>query len=72
MGKPLSKIENPSANVVNEVEVVQGNVNLELIEFCLIIITLLISLNSVLRVYALHNNRLKKKYTSRANDLDRV
>lgn len=72
MGGKESKIDNPTANVINEVEVMENRVDLHTIELCLIIMTILIALNSILKAYAFHNKRLKKKYISRANDLDKV
>lgn len=72
MGQKSSKIENPNANVINEIEVGQGTVNLERIEICLMIIAILTILDFALRIYSIHNRKLKKKYMSRANDLDKI
>ena len=70
MGKQQSKVENPSANVINEVEIMQEN-NLYFIEICLALITILVILDSILRIISFHNKRLKKKYTNRISELDR-
>ena len=67
-----SKLNRPTANVINEIEVGQEKINLNKIEICLLIITILIGLNFVLRIYNMHTRRLRKRYISRANDLDKV
>lgn len=72
MCKTQTKLDRPTANVINEVEILQDKINLNRIEICLIIITVLIGLNFLLRIYTLHNKRLKKKYLSKANDLDKI
>lgn len=71
MGKEQSKIVKPNANVVNTVEVTE-NINLKQIEICLIIITILLGLQFIYQIYAIHHKNLKKKYVSRANDLDKI
>lgn len=69
MGKTLSKVDKPNANVVNEVVV---NTGLNLVEICLIIITVITLLILALKLYAMHNKKLKKKYMSRSNELDKI
>lgn len=59
------------ANVVNEIEVGQGTVNMGTIEICLIIIATLSVFDFALRLYSLHNTNLKKIYMSRENNMDR-
>lgn len=71
MGKPNSKIEKPSANVINEVEVVQNrNPDQSAIQLYLLIITVCVSLNFLLKLYSLHSKRLKKKYTG--NNMEKI
>ena len=72
MCQTKTKLERPTANVINEVEVLQNKINLNKIEICLIVITILIGLNFVLKVYSMHTRRLKKRYSSRANELDKI
>ena len=67
-----SKLNRPTANVINEIEVGQEKINLNKIEICLLIITILIGLNFVLKIYNMHTRRLRKIYLSRANDVDKV
>ena len=61
MFQTQAQLEKPAANVVNEVEVLQIKINLDKIEICLTIITILIGLNFV-----------RKRYSSRANELDKI
>lgn len=72
MGKPQSKVVNPNANVVNEVVVENNTPDLDTIELYLLLITIILSINFALGIYAMHYKRLKKKYYSRANDLDKI
>lgn len=72
MGKPNSKVENPNANVVNEVVIQDNKSELDTIKLYLLLITIILSINFALGIYAMHNKRLKKKYYSRANDLDKI
>lgn len=69
MGKPNSKLENPNANVINEVEIEQDrSPDQSTIQLYLLIITVCVCLNFFLKVYSLHNKRLKKKYTVNSNN----
>lgn len=72
MGNRSTKIQDPKANVINEIEIDQKQVNTERMEICLVIITIFTVLTFALRVYAIHNKNLKKRYMSRANNLDRA
>lgn len=71
MGQKQSRIDNPNTNLWNEIDINEGT-NLQTIEICLIIITTLVGLNFVLTIYKIHTKKLKKKYYSRAHDLDKV
>lgn len=55
MGNKSTKIQDPKANVINEIEIDQKQVNTERIEICLVIITIFTVLTFALRVYAIHN-----------------
>lgn len=72
MGKQQSKVVKPNANVVNEVVVENNTHELDTIKLYLLLITIILSINFALGIYAMHNKRLKKKYYSRANDLDKI
>lgn len=72
MGGRTSKITNPTANVVNEVTVIPEGDKLFLIELCLIVMTIITCLSFALHIYSMHNKILKKKYLSRANNLDKI
>lgn len=73
MGQPESKVVKPNANVVNEV-IVENNYSkdLDAIKLYLLLISIVLSTNFILSIYAMHNKKLKKKYSSRANDLDKI
>ena len=60
MGGQESRIVGPKANVVNEVIITHNNADLLSIEICLYIITAVISLNLLAKVYFQHNKNLKK------------
>lgn len=72
MCQSQTKLDRPTANVINEVEVLQDKINLNKIEICIIIITIIIGLNFLLRLYSMHSRRLKKRYSSRATELDKI
>lgn len=72
MGNPESKLEKPNANVINEVEIKEDKINLQTIEICMIIITIVSIINLALHVFALHNKKLKKKYISMGNQLNKI
>lgn len=70
MGGHESKIKNPSANVVNDLNI---TIDCDYIYF-IIIISLLV-LQILITVYQLHKRSLKKNYmrtVSLANDIDKV
>ena len=71
MGKHQSKIDNPNANIINEVEMVQPTND----NMYLIIITVLLSAQLAIQVYQLHKKALLKRYlnaASVANQLDKI
>ena len=72
MGGQESKITDPKANVVNEVVITHNNSDLLLIEICLLIITTIVCIDVLVKIYSQHNKILKKKYQSRETDLDKM
>lgn len=72
MGKTESKIENPNANVVNKVEIVDHSKEINSLWVLTLILVIIAATNLLLKIYIFHKRSLRKKYTSRANDLDKV
>jgi hypothetical protein len=70
MGLIDAKAVDSTANVINKVEV--GTYNLDWITLILGIIATIMIVNALIKLYKLHNKCLKKKYESRANDLDKI
>jgi len=70
MGFVDTKVVDSTANVVNKVE--SQNIDLETITILLIIIVIIMSASVFLKIYKLHNRCLKKRFQSRANDLDKI
>lgn len=69
MGKQESKLERPSANVINEVEVNEQIVNYEVY---LIIITVLLAAHLAIKLYSWHKKTLKKTYMARAASVAQI
>lgn len=72
MGGQKSKIVNPKANVINEVEIVEADSS---IKIYLIIIIGIMALQFATTIYQLHKRSIKKSYArsaSIANDLNKV
>lgn len=72
MGKPQSKIEKPNANVVNNVEIIDHKDEINSLWTLTLILIIIAAVNLLLKIYVLHKRSIKKKYISRANDLDKV
>lgn len=72
MGGSESKIEDPNANVVNNIEIVDHTQHLNAIWYLVLITLIISSLNLFLALYKLHKRSLRKKYMSRANDLQKI
>lgn len=72
MGQSQTKLDKPAANVINEVEISQDKLNLNKIEICLLIITILLGISFALKIYSMHTRRLRKRYSSRANELNTI
>lgn len=72
MGNKESKIKNPNANVVNNIEVKDHTEHLNSI-WCLLLTTLIINiLHFLIAIYKIHKRSLKKKYISRADDSNKI
>lgn len=65
-----SNIADSTANVINTVQVSQPE--LKTITVLLIIVVVLLCASMITKLYKLHNRCLKKKYLSKALDLDKV
>lgn len=72
MGGKQSKITDPAANIVNEIEVNQEMANFALIETTLVIISVLMCLSVALKLYSMHNKMLKRKYLNRINSVEKI
>lgn len=64
------KTVDSTANVINKVE--SSNIDLYWVHILLIVIVVIMCANCFYKIYKLHNKCLKKKYLSRANDLDKI
>lgn len=72
MGGQTSKIQNPNANVINQVKIVEVESS---VQNYLIIIIAIMAFQFATTVYQLHKRSIKKNYArsaSLANDLDKV
>lgn len=72
MGAQKSKIEKPNANVINNLEIIDHTTQLDSIWYLLLIITVISVANLSIRIYLLHKRSLRKRYISRANELDKI
>lgn len=72
MGKEQSKIANPKANVINEVVVEQKDNGFEQIKLYLLIIAAVAVIELALKLYGMHNKRIKKRYTGQVNEIERI
>lgn len=72
MGAKESKIEDPNANIINNVEIVDHTNHLESIWNILLITVILSATNLLIKIYLLHKKSLRKRYISRGNDLEKI
>lgn len=70
MGLVDTKTVDSTANVINKVE--SKEIDLGFTNTLLIIIVVILCANVFFKIYKLHNKCLKKKYLSKANDLDKI
>lgn len=72
MGGKNTKLDNPKANVINNVEIIDHTSQLSSLWYLLLISAILSAVNLLLKIYILHKRSLKKRYISRGNDLDKI
>lgn len=72
MGGNPTKLANPRANVINNVEVIDHTPHLDSLYNLILILVVISSLNLLIKIYILHKRSIKKTYLSRGNDLDKV
>lgn len=72
MGGHESKIEKPNANVINNLEIIDHTDQLNSIRYLLLAITVISIADLSIRIYQLHKKSLRKRYLSRANELDKI
>lgn len=72
MGGTKSKIEITNANVINNVEVIGHTPEINSVWLLLLILTIISAFNLILKLYILHKRSLRKKYASRADNLDKI
>lgn len=72
MGGQPTKLANPRANVINNVEVIDHTPHLDSLYILILILVVLTALNLLLKVYIMHKRSMRKTYLSRGNDLDKV
>lgn len=72
MGSQETKLANPKANVINEVVLDQKENGWEEIKIYLIIITVVAIIELALKVYRMHNKRIKKRYIGQTNEVERI
>lgn len=72
MGKTQSKVEKPNANVINNVKIVDHTQEINSLWLLLLILIILSTINLLIKIYQLHKKSLKKKYSSRADNLDKI
>lgn len=72
MGGQPTKLANPRANVINNVEVIDHTPHLDSLYSLILILVVLTALDLLLKVYIMHKRSMRKTYLSRGNDLDKV
>lgn len=72
MGKTESKLEKPNANVVNNLEIIDHREQINSLWILLLILIIITAVNLIMKLYILHKRSLRKRYASRATDLDKV
>lgn len=72
MGGKTSKVKDSTANVLNVVEVMDTTPHLETQTMLISLLVVLTAVNLILKFYLLYKRTLKKRYISRANDLDKI
>jgi len=71
-GSDDSQTKDNTANVVNNVKIVDHTEDIQALWVLLLILTITSVAQFLLTLYIKHNKILKRRYMSRANNLDRV
>ena len=72
MGGATSKAKDNTANALNVIEVMDTTPHLEAQIILLSLLVAISTLNLLIKIYLLHKRTLRKRYLSRANDLNKV
>lgn len=72
MGGKNAKFENPKANIINNVEVIDHTSELNSLWYLLLILVAISAISLLLKIYILHKRSLKKTYISRANNIEKI
>lgn len=72
MGGKNAKFENPKANIINNVEVIDHTSELNSLWYLLLISVAISAISLLLKIYILHKRSLKKAYISRANNIEKI
>lgn len=67
-----SEAKDNTANVVNNVRIIDHTDDINALWILLLIITIVLVLQFLLTIYVKHNKIIKKRYMSRANQLDQI
>jgi hypothetical protein len=67
-----SEAKDNTANVVNNVRIIDHTDDINALWILLLIITIVLVLQFLLTIYVKHNKIIKKRYMSRANHLDQI
>ncbi|KAH8367363.1 hypothetical protein KR084_007079 [Drosophila pseudotakahashii] len=71
-GSDDTQSKDNKANVVNDIKIVDHTEDFNALWLLLLILTITSVAQFMLTLYIKHNKLIKKRYISRANDLDRV
>lgn len=72
MGNKESKIRDLNANVINNIEVIDHTSHLNAIWDLVLATLIMSSIHLVITLYLLHKRTLRKRYSSRADNLDKI
>jgi len=67
-----SEAKDNTANVVNNVRIIDHTDDINALWILLLIITIVLVLQFLLTIYVKHNKIIKKRYMGRANHLDQI
>lgn len=72
MGGNPTKLSNPKGNVINNVEIVDHTSQIDSVWSLMLVSVVLQALSLLIKLYQLHKRSLRKKYESRATELDKI